>query len=1079
MYKRINRGKHFGNNSADRRRGSRMFRVAAALAAKVEPMEQRVLMDATATFDYRATAIPLQAISLNPGDPGVKPFDQLVNRPDALPPDDVSQALDLGDNRFTLYGTTYRQLWVSTNGLITLGDDLLDQNAQYFNDGLDTLVTQPAIAPQWDDWRAVPAGSGVFYKLGKDELTIEWKSLDHYPGTTDYVTFQAVLQLNTGNVPGDIIFNYPDLEAGVLPGVESFSNGASATIGIKDRTPLGFDAVPQRLLVSNNVGTNPLVQTGKAIRIAVNKPPVLDPLADVTVAEGGTVTLSASATDPDPGDVLTYEWNLDGVDGWDATGQSVPFPAAGLDGPGAQAVTVRVTDGHGHERIGSATVNIQNAPPVTQADAASGDEDATLFGNVLANDADPANVPGKPAADVVTASLSSGPSHGSLVLNADGNFTYTPAPNYFGTDTFSYTASDGEDNGTSAPTVVTLTVNPVNDAPVSADDSVATDEDAAVAIAVNSLLANDSDADGDRLTGEVATGPSHGTLTSNPDGTLTYTPATNFNGTDSFTYRASDGSAFGNAATVTVRVAPVNDAPAAAPDSYEVDEDGSLAVAVPGVLGNDADVDGEPLTVRLVTGPGHGTLALNADGSFRYTPEANYNGPDSFTYRASDGLAEGAATVNLAVRSVNDAPQAADDAYATTQGVPLAVARPGVLGNDADADADALRAVVKVQPAHGSLALAQDGSFSYVPAAGYSGDDWFTYAASDGLAESAPATVRFTIAPGNVAPVAVGDDKSAAQDTPLAFDPLANDTDADGDALTLDGTPQPQFGTVTSPDGRSLVYQPRTGFYGTDSFEYRVSDGHGGSATAKVTVTVTRAAAGSIYLINDPSYPGKTALVVNGTDGADSIYVAAATGGVQVSFSGTSRGVYSPTGRIIVYGYAGGDTIQVGGSVPNVAWLYGDGGNDTLNLGNGGGLVFGGSGDDWINGGSGRDIIVGGNGGDRIVGNPGDDILISAVTVYDSRFSAASHNTAWSKLYAEWTSACSFATRIANLSGPTTAGLNDVFRLNDNTVNDDLDTDVMDVLTGASGEDWFIYKYGEDRITNLSTMEIQNDLQIN
>src|SRR5205814_9416 len=129
-------------------------------------------------------------------------------------------------------------------------------------------------------------------------------------------------------------------------------------------------------------------------------------------------------------------------------------------------------------------------------------------------------------------------------------------------------------------------------------------------------------------------------LTLNGNGSFTYTPAANYNGPDGFTYKANDGGLDSNVATVSLTVSAVNDAPAAAGDAYAVNEDQTLTVAAAGLLGNDGDVDGDPLSAVLVSGPAHGTVILNADGSFTYTPAANYNGGDGFTYKANDGAAD-------------------------------------------------------------------------------------------------------------------------------------------------------------------------------------------------------------------------------------------------------------------------------------------------------------------------------------------------------------------------------------------------------------------------------------------------------
>src|SRR5439155_897638 len=184
--------------------------------------------------------------------------------------------------------------------------------------------------------------------------------------------------------------------------------------------------------------------------------------------------------------------------------------------------------------------------------------------------------------------------------------------------------------------------------------------DTQLTVSAPGVLANDSDVDGDALSAVLVSNPTHGTLTLNGDGSFTYMPALNFNGIDSFTYKASDGQAQSGVATVTITVTPVNDAPVAAnDDSYTTPEDTLLTVSAPGVLANASDVAGDPRTAVLVSSPAHGTLNLNSDGSFSYVPAANYNGPDSFTYKANGGQAEsGIATVSITITDVNDAPVA-------------------------------------------------------------------------------------------------------------------------------------------------------------------------------------------------------------------------------------------------------------------------------------------------------------------------------------------------------------------------------------------------------------------------------------
>src|SRR5205823_4153685 len=238
--------------------------------------------------------------------------------------------------------------------------------------------------------------------------------------------------------------------------------------------------------------------------------------------------------------------------------------------------------------------------------------------------------------------------------------TYTPAANYNGPDSFTYTISDG--HGGTATAAVNVTIAAVNDAPVANGDVATTLEDTAVTIAV---LANDTDVDGDSLAVTSVGAPQHGAAAANADGTITYTPAANYNGADSLTLSRGDGHGGTATSTVNVTITAVNDAPVANNDTATTDEDTAVTIAM---LGNDTDVDGDTLTVTGVTAPQHGSVASHPDGTVTYTPAANYNGTDSFTYTIADGHGGTAtATVSLTVTAVNDAPVSTDQAVATDE----------------------------------------------------------------------------------------------------------------------------------------------------------------------------------------------------------------------------------------------------------------------------------------------------------------------------------------------------------------------------------------------------------------------------
>jgi VCBS repeat-containing protein len=219
-----------------------------------------------------------------------------------------------------------------------------------------------------------------------------------------------------------------------------------------------------------------------------------------------------------------------------------------------------------------------------------------------------------------------------------------------------------------------------------------------------------------------------------------------FSGTDSFTYEANDGQFNSNVATVTIKVSQVDQPPVATNDSYTTAENTPLSVSAPGVLGNDSDPDGDSMTAALETNPSHGTLTLNADGSFIYVPTSGFSGNDTFTYEANDGQTDSnVATVAIKVSHVDEAPVAANDSYVTAENTILTVSEPGVLGNDSDPDSDTLTAILVGAPSNGVFAMNPDGSFIYVPTKGFSGTDSFTYEANDGQLNSNVATVTINV----------------------------------------------------------------------------------------------------------------------------------------------------------------------------------------------------------------------------------------------------------------------------------------------------------------------------------------------
>jgi len=282
--------------------------------------------------------------------------------------------------------------------------------------------------------------------------------------------------------------------------------------------------------------------------------------------------------------------------------------------------------------------------------------------------------------------------------------------------------------------------------PTALNDTATTNQDTSVIIDV---LANDTDPNNKPLIITNLTQPSNGTATLSVDNkTVTYTPNPGFHGTDTFTYTANNGTVDSNVATVTVTVLnPLNVAPVAQGDTYYVAKGGVLTVYAPGVLANDTDADGDPLTAILVSGPDKGTLTFNSNGSFTYTP--NNPGQSFFTYKANDGrLDSDTVTVNLNVHAGNVAPAARKDAYNVGVNGSLSIsAVEGVLANDTDNDYDTLTATLVSNVSYGTLVLNGDGSLNYTPPFGFQSTDSFTYYARDGKDVSATRTVTITVLP--------------------------------------------------------------------------------------------------------------------------------------------------------------------------------------------------------------------------------------------------------------------------------------------------------------------------------------------
>jgi uncharacterized repeat protein (TIGR01451 family) len=496
-------------------------------------------------------------------------------------------------------------------------------------------------------------------------------------------------------------------------------DGATQAFGLVVRPtlagPLGNTLGLTSLSPRTNPGDDQIVVT---TNVSPNAAPTATPQT-VTTAEDTAKAITLAGSDPE-GEALNFSVVSNPAHGaLSGSGAARSYaPAANYDGP--DGFTFRVTDPSGNPSS-PATVSISvtavNDPPVAQAASATTAEDSPVAIALAGSDVD-----GDPLTFVVV----TGPAHGTL-SGAPPDLTYTPAANYAGPDGFAFLVSDGVLQ--SAPASVSISVTSTDDAPTAHPGAVATAEDSALAITLTG-----SDPEGQALGYQVVTGPSHGELSGSPPG-VTYTPAADYYGLDAFTFRVTD--AGGNAsapATLSILVTPLNDAPAALAASASTPEDTPLTLALAGT-----DVDGDPLTFTIVAGPAHGSLS-GAPPDVTYTPEAEFNGPDAFTFRVSDGtLPSAPATVSIAVTPVNDPPLAQPQTLSVPRNAALVLTLTG-----SDPEGDPLGFAVVAGPSHGALSGVPP-ELTYTPQPDHVGPDSFVFSVTDPDGASATATVALGV----------------------------------------------------------------------------------------------------------------------------------------------------------------------------------------------------------------------------------------------------------------------------------------------------------------------------------------------
>ncbi|MCV0399246.1 MAG: tandem-95 repeat protein [Nitrosarchaeum sp.] len=557
-----------------------------------------------------------------------------------------------------------------------------------------------------------------------------------------------------------------------------------------------------------------------------------EPVADdqhVQGVEDTSIAITLTASDARD-DELSYTIVSDPIHGsLSGDGASVIY-TPDADYFGADSFTFKANDGIFDSNIATIQIDVGNINdiPITNSQSVSTDEDNSVSIVASASDVD-----GDTLQFVITRDVEYGFLSGTLP-----NITYTPNANYFGSDSFSFKVNDGlADSNTST---VSITVNPVNDPPVTYDVAVTTNEDTPYST-LDENLQGASDVEDDVLTYSILSSTSHGVLSGEwPD--IIYTPDTNYYGEDCVTFKVNDGEFDSNVSTACVTILSVNDAPVANGQSVVTDEDTPLAITLTG-----SDVENDPLTYEIVSQPSHGVISGTLP-NVTYTPDQNYFGSDSFQFRVFDG-SEYSITkkISITINPINDPPVAYSINFTTPEDIPFVNTVPVA----SDVEDSTLSYILVSAPLYGTLS-GEPPFMTYTPDLDYFGSDSLDFKVNDGELDSNVATLYMEVGPVNDQPVTYTQSVTINEDVPIAITLEADDPD--NDEITYEIVSQPSHGVIsgTLPN---VTYTPDQNYFGSDSFSFKANDGLADSNTSTISITINP--------VNDPPITSDVAITTN------------------------------------------------------------------------------------------------------------------------------------------------------------------------------------------------------------------------
>ncbi|OHU92126.1 Ig-like domain-containing protein [Pseudoalteromonas amylolytica] len=682
---------------------------------------------------------------------------------------------------------------------------------------------------------------------------------------------EAAMSFTLSGLEGSGSFTYE-----ISDGVDSVSSSSATTITSSsaqvtsiDVTSLDEGTLTLSVTVTDTAGNDSSAFTDTVTK-QYNDVPVLSGTPASSVDEDSAYSFTPTLTDSDSGD--THTFSINNQPSWasfdTSTGALTGTPDDSHVGTTSN-IQISVSDGSDSGSLSAFSIEVVNTndAPTGQDTSYTIDEGGTASAdssNGLLSLADDDDLDSN---DSLTIVKDSDPQYGTLTLSSDGSFSYVHGGSENHTDSFTYHVEDSS-NASSPVYTVTINMNAVEDAPTAVNDTLTTLEDTANSL---NVLSNDSDPEDNMVASSVVvkTSPTLGQV-SVSNGTITYTPNANVNGSDSFTYTVKDSTqAESNEATVSVTITAVNDSPVAADFTPNIDEDTSTSALTIRSSATDVEDTNPTGDITLETQPSKGSASIDQTaGTLTYTPDANETGTDSFTYSIldSEGGQSNIATISVNIGAVNDRPVAGDDSTTTNEDTATTLA---ILNNDSDVEDSGFVGADIALEDQGSgagvyslanVSVATDGVLTIAPNQDQNGVLTFTYTVedSDGL-RSDPATVTVNITAVNDAPVAVDNTAQLAEDGSIEINVLGNDTDVDSqlNSSSVTVVTAAQGGSTQVQASGSILYTPNANFFGSDSFTYTVQDTEGLTSN-QATVTIT------VNSVNDaPVISGTPATTVN------------------------------------------------------------------------------------------------------------------------------------------------------------------------------------------------------------------------